>query len=240
MSTEKQDKVIRLIRKLLDLAGGNANEHEARSAAEKAHALLLEHNLDMQAVKAAGQETGDEYVKHEGYTAAKRTTQQKFILILLQKFFFVRVVRSRTQRGGPVSFFFLGTKTNVEIAQYVHDFLNLKFPELWRQYKNANHLPENAKQSYYAGLALGLEEQLTESKRKVETSRALVLVEDPALGKFVANVYPRLSTGGMTPPKLNNSAAMAAGHEEGRKLRITRGITTTSNGGPVLRIGGRK
>ena len=239
--SDNESRVLRIVRKLLDLAGNNPNEAEARSAAEKAHALLLEHNLDMQAVRASGGTGDSDYVKHTGYHARVRTPQQKFILPLLQQFFHIRVVRSRERRGGDVTFYFVGTRTNVMVAQYVHDFLNQKFPDLWRQYKAANQLPENAKQSYYAGLALGLSEQLEASKQKVESSKALVLVPDPGLVPYMQSQFGKTGRARMSRANLNDAEAMAAGREEGRNLRIHRGLESSpSSGGPTLRIGGRK
>jgi hypothetical protein len=44
---ENQKKIIERIKKLLALAANNSNESEAAAAAEKAQALLIEHNLSM-------------------------------------------------------------------------------------------------------------------------------------------------------------------------------------------------
>ena len=53
MEDTKMDAVISKVRKLLAMANGNANEHEAAVAAQKAQALLEAYNLDMAIINRA-------------------------------------------------------------------------------------------------------------------------------------------------------------------------------------------
>lgn len=56
--TPAQQDVVGKIEKLLRLAAKNPNEHEAKAAADKANAMLLEHNLTMAAVEANSGDKG--------------------------------------------------------------------------------------------------------------------------------------------------------------------------------------
>ena len=62
------DKIIDRVKKLLSLAGNNANENEALAAMEKAHAILAEHNLTMAEVGAAQDKLSEEEIRDSLHT----------------------------------------------------------------------------------------------------------------------------------------------------------------------------
>jgi hypothetical protein len=217
----ERDKVISKIRKLLALAT-SSNEHEAKLAADRASELLLRHNLTMQEIPSEERE----YV-HTGLSAARRlTSEDKHIMPLLREHFFVRPIfqRIKVQRQGKFSAWILvGERTNVEVAQYVYGFLVRKYPELWRVYQEAWRVPLRARQSYYLGLSEGISEQLSKTRMAVQTERGLVVVEDPKVLAHAEEVLGPMQNKRMATA-LEDTQALAAGLEDGRSVRISRGL----------------
>lgn len=77
--TDEQRRVLERVQKLLALSGRNTSQAEASAAAEKASALLAEHNLTMAAVGEAGAGEGGrrakEYTAGGGYEYERRLWQ---------------------------------------------------------------------------------------------------------------------------------------------------------------------
>lgn len=211
-------KLVEKISKLLALAG-SPNEHEARLAAEKANELLIRHNLSLQDVHAVGEKPG--YVKEKIIRGRNFRAEDKFIWDVLVKHFFVKLAVS------PGRATLMGTSTNVEVAKYVYDFLALKYRELWHQYADTHDAPATSKQPYYTGLTAGLNAQLSAKRKQVEESMALVVVPDAGLEDFLKENSGRGSHA-MARNNHTDWHATASGNEAGKKLSISRGLTTTA------------
>lgn len=227
------EKVIDKIKKLLSLAT-SPNEHEAARAAERAHELLVKHNLDMQQVE---NRPDPEYVKHRISERVYQRVEEKFVLQILRDHFFVHTYQSRPQGDGypyTTKIFMVGTKSNVQIAAYVHGFLISKFRELWLVYKRQNQLGENLRQSYYLGLTRGLLDKLESQKNRIQNERGLVLVKDPQLEKIIDDM--KLGKAGSTRMQIRDWV-MQDGIDDGKKIQIQRSLTEQADvGGKVLSI----
>lgn len=234
MNTEQQ-RIIDRIQKLLALAT-SPNENEARLAAERASELLLRHNLSMQQIKAQPGAELDGYVEHIAYDAPRRLTEQKYILPIIATHFFVKIVRVRRLKNGPVQFVFLGKEVNVQIATYVHDFLLSKFPELWAAYKAAHTVRGDSKSSYYTGLAAGITAQLETKRQAVQTETGLIVMDDPNIERFLAKVIPNTKTAAGWRHNVSDEDAVNAGMEHGRNLSIHRGLNAQRADGPRLAL----
>lgn len=215
------DKTILIkIQKLLSLANSD-NEHEARAAAEKANALLIKHNLTMQQAK----DVSEEYENTVLEMGQRVPVVLKYVNSIVLKHFFVELIRSRVSNKTTIAV--LGTKTNVEIAVYVHGYLCLQFEALWKSYKARTGAAANAKQSYWMGLFGGLDRQLSTQRDIVQREVGLVIVKDMGLEKFKASQFGRLTKGTSSKIDINDRSAMAAGKEDGAKLRITKAMHST-------------
>jgi len=191
-------RFIRKVEKLFALAR-SPNENEAALAMEKANELIEKYNLSFR-------DTGGE--KQFGYTVINRKRKriesyQRHICRILQDFFFVRVVMSSLydpltdQRYKSIEL--LGTKENVTIAEHCYYFLENKLFSLWNynrfKFKGSTITEKN---SYFLGLLAGFYDKLALQKesRKGETvkagSRALVIVAEKELGRYVSSRFPRL------------------------------------------------
>ena len=154
VKTERNEKMMGKIKKLLAWSG-SSNINEASSAAEKANKLLLKYNLSMSDLDKKDQKYLEEVVSSEPYLRI----HQKFVLPIIQEFFFVKpMLFLRTigftktgARKTNTDIKLIGTKENIEIAKYTYDFLCKTYKELWLIYKRANNLGENKRQHYYTG-----------------------------------------------------------------------------------------
>jgi len=219
-------KVLARIQKLLSLAGSD-NEHEAKSAMDKANELLVKHNITMQQAT----ETVD-YNRDILEESKRSSVEDKFVHSILKEFFFVKIVNRRTV-GKKVTFI-IGSETNVQVATYVHGYLKNTFKSLFSAYRKETGCPANYRQSYYMGLFNGLKEQLTKTKTNTEASVGLVLVPDQELNTYMEELFPNLKSSKNSVP-LRSGQAVSDGRAEGQRLRISRGIESRGEQGLSLR-----
>jgi hypothetical protein len=167
-------------------------------------------------------------------------------------YYFVRIVQTKKPIMDESGLFrvkteivhaFLGQTHNVTIALFVRDFLTRAFQDLWKKYQKQTGAKKGAKESFYMGLYKGLDEQLKNTQAKVEQETGLVVVPDADLDQWINDLFNgRLKS--KTPARINvqDKQAMAAGHEEGKNLRIARGLGGSSDEqkqvGQTLRIAG--
>lgn len=215
------------IQKLLSLANSD-NQHEAELASKKANELLVKHNLKMQDVESHNENYDDDVLCDK----AKKSAEDKFILSILNKFFFVQTVqdriRDRVTGRNVTRIHILGKKSNVEVATYVYQYLTRAFKTLWTQYKAEHGCPSNYKQAFYLGLHTGLCNQLEQTKKDVEQETGLVVVKDADLADFVASTLGKTRSVS-SKAAIRDRGAVQAGTEAGKNIRIRRGLDEGSS-----------
>jgi hypothetical protein len=211
------EKVLGKIRKLFALAE-SSNENESQIAMAKAMELMALHNLSMSEID----KKQIEYEKFEMESGQRVGVEDKFILPLIDKYFFVKVVYSgNREKGRKINF--VGTPQNIEIAKYVYAQLERKFYYLWNRYRDQTDAPVKAKQGFYLGLYQGMVKKLDAQKVQIKNEHGLIIVNDPNLEKAVRSHFNNL--------KKHNSRfnadenAKNAGHEAANKININPGIS---------------
>ena len=122
--------IVEKVQRLLALTK-SSNEGEARNAADAAHNLMLKYNISLQ-------EKNEERGYTTRYLGGLTGRLQKWMIELanlLSKFYFVEVIwlrnyDPRTRKDGfelEVS----GTEENVEVVEFVHEFLSRAALEAW-------------------------------------------------------------------------------------------------------------
>ncbi len=233
-ATHKPDKpdkhrhrVLQVVSKLLALAG-SPNEHEARLALTKARELLLKHNIaeaDLGGTRQFG-------VRHLGPVRGRHHHHETVIGTLLRDYFFVQVIWVHTydpRRGKAASVLEVrGTETNLQMAEYVYQYLTNTLDLLWSKYKKG--MSERLR--YFAGIVEGfrdtLQQQARAMERNQERKQALVWKGDAQLDQHVRYHHPRLEsrrTGG-TPV----TQAFRDGKREGQSLRLRKPIARSGDG----------
>ncbi len=175
----QDEALIKKIQKLMALAT-SPNENEANVAAQKAQELIAKYNIDMQQLNQ-----DFEYQWHELSVDPYYKMHQKFIVPLLEEYFFVKTL-SVSQFTGTYTVTnarqfryvlkIMGTPTNVIIADYVYHYLCEAFQKLWLVRKKKDGLNERQRQGYYNGLTKALEEKLTIVRENAVKSAAEEMV----------------------------------------------------------------
>jgi hypothetical protein len=224
----RQNPVLRRIARLLALAQ-SSNAHEAESAMKAAQRLMLQHNI-AGAVAAA----------REGYTFRQlgvpsgRVQAAEHVLAgILSRHFFVEAIWVSSflvseGRSGRV-LEICGTRSNLDVAAYVHGFLLETAERLWHAHRLARGLPGNGeRRRFRLGVMIGFSEKL---KSGAEESRreGLVWVGDPALSSYLATRYPRRSSGAGIGIRATESYEQ--GRQAGRNIVLHRPVPGSPNPG---------
>lgn len=206
---EEKSAILRKVQKLMSLSK-SSNPHEAELAMIKSQQLLLKHNLE------------NSSLHEEDKIYLKRILQQKKIsaktraIGKILETFFVNIVFRRTENF--VCLEILGSKVNLEIADYVASVLQDELENLWDQVKKLHRLKGAiAKNSFFYGIAKGYCNKVHALKQDYE-GNALMVIEKKLI-EARAIVYPRLSTNKSNARACANSAAL--GEQMGRQLNIS-------------------
>jgi hypothetical protein len=223
-----RERVLERVARLLALAE-SPNEHESRAAAAAAQRLMLKYNLET--VRAGAQQ---EYgFRHVGRVLGRTDEAHRLLAHILTEHCFVEAIwvpvwRAAEGRRG-VALELCGSAANLELAEYVHAFLEGTAERLWLDYRRAGRVRGNGpRRAYQAGVMAGFAETL---RVQGATSRAagLVWVGDRDLQRFLRRRYPRVRWtryGGS-----RRSAAWSDGCAAGRRIVVYRGIHDGPSGG---------
>ena len=119
-----------------------------------------------------------------------------------------------------------GTFENVEIAQWVHDWLLSTSESLWRDHRKHNKLKGNAaRRNFLQGVMMGFGEKLSQETIECEQT-GLVWAGDPALDQFIAHRYQRVRSGRRMT--VRTDSAWQDGRTAGRALTLRKPVTQTS------------
>ena len=229
----EDERLLRVIKKVLSLAG-SPNEHEAQAAVEKARRLLLDYNVD---VVALDRERGFGS-RCLGPIKGRRSSWELWLAMILNEFFFVEVLWTRSydtlrDRDGTILTVY-GTATNLEMAEYVYDYLSQLLTRLWPQYVQRARIRGNReRQRYFAGVLQGFHGKLAEQETRSRSGeRELVWMGDSRLAEYYRYHNPRVvtrTTGGVVA-----SDAYRDGVEEGRRVTIHQPVAAPAANGRLL------
>lgn len=241
-SPAERDKILSRVKDLLALAG-SPNEHEAANAMRLAHKYLLKYNLDLAQLDA---DSSYEF-RHLGKSSPRIQEYEYTLSNILQSHFFVLVLwissfDARRNKAGRV-LQIAGTPENLEMAEYVYDYVMRLGESLWEERKRSARRervpgrpgagPRGTKFQYLAGLFRGFEDKLAAGQQNLEEEHGLVWLGDPELKGYFDYLHPRTSSISYTG--VSRSDQYRAGVEDGRDIHIRRGISQSrGNRGRML------
>lgn len=215
----KVQKVLDKVKKLFSLAS-STNSHEAELATLKANQLLIKYNLE--GLSSREYVDDEEFFVKRVIEAKRSNTKIQAIYEILSEFF-VQPVFNKGK--GVVYLEVMGSKVNVELADYVVKFLFNEFSSLYKKAQKEN--PElkgaTSKNSFYRGLAKGFVFKLRTERIKSTDEKSLVLL-GKSLEKGVRTVYQRLSSTSCSTHK-NDKNASVLGVKAGRNLSLRPGVS---------------
>lgn len=217
------EKIIEKVKKLLALSA-SPNIHEAQLATIKANEILLRYNLEKNSLLPSQDEFGgDLYLKR--VLEAKRVNAKLGSISRILRTFLVETVFNHGNEG--VYLEVVGSRSNVEIAEYVANFLNMEFENLWKAHKK-NH-PElrgvRSKNSFFRGIAQGYQDKVNSSRQGLQRSQETGLVcLEKQLKYQVKRIYVRLSHSTSLGGTCESSKNL--GNKVGQSLSIKRALNS--------------
>jgi hypothetical protein len=225
------DKLIEKIQKLLALAeGNNDSQAQAEAAMAKAIELATEHNIELAQVRLHGKVEEEAFEKQSVEMGNRLPITHDLVASILVKFFEVNMVTTGGRSYGRY-IYFIGQKTKIEFAKFVHKYLTDTFMNLWRSYyaRNPHLTVKAARQSYLLGLYQGLYGKLKAAKAAAEStlqgdvkaSYGLMVVSDEQKRKDAMNgFFSKLKDSKGKDYSDIDSRVRADGYEEGQKISV--------------------
>jgi hypothetical protein len=234
-ASREEQSALEKIARLLTLAS-SPNEHEAQAAMAAAQRLMLKYNLDVSAKTAAR----DYCFRHVGKPSGRIFEAPRILALILSEHFFVETIwvpvwrPLEGKRGSVIEV--CGTRANVELADYVHDFLTHTSERLWREHKRAHAIAGNRdRRAFLAGVMAGFRNKL-KSQTKEHREHGLVWRGDAELSAYLKQRHPRSHWTRYASSQ--HQAAHAEGQRAGSKIVLHRGLgSKTENRGRLLGSG---
>jgi hypothetical protein len=194
----------------------------------KAHEFLLKHNLSL-----LDMQTEWNYIYKQIGEVERRNPIKSIISAIISKFFFVEAIwtfgydQHRNRSGQVLEIY--GTPENVEMAEYVYDYLQNISELLWAEYKKREKISGNRhRRTFIYGLLDGFYNKL-DSRFIENQSKKLVWKGDPRLKEFYRRRNPRIAR---SSSRYSHSCqdTYDSGMTQGKNLVIHKGIHEKGNG----------
>jgi predicted SprT family Zn-dependent metalloprotease len=231
----EEEKLLRRVEKLLSLAA-SGNENEASLAMQRARELCARHHLESLAARKK-QDYTYVVIHHRKKQIA---TWQWSIFNILNEYFFVSCISRNLYDAKDLTHYrvvdIMGTRENVQMAEYAYWFLFQQLPLLFDQFrKGKGAQPRNARNSFYMGVLRGFAEKLKKQQQElvlnteVRNQTALVRVAEAELENFVRVRFPSI-IGGSGRSVSVSEEAYNSGKDRGRELTLHRGLHQQHSG----------
>ncbi len=241
--SEEQERLLRKVEKLLSLAS-SSETHEATLAMERARELILRYELERH---LSQRESSYTYVLIEHRKKQISSVQAAIASILCTHFFVDCVTRNLFDAKDQCSYKVLelvGTRENVQMAEYVYWFLWNQLPLLWEKHRSTRtqargKLPQR---SFYLGVLNGFRQKLTWQKEELHTRSqtwglqlsaqqclSMEARSQRALQAFLRQRYPFLERRSRQGSQITRDD-YASGQAKGRELTLHRGLHQEQRG----------
>jgi hypothetical protein len=174
-TTENQisDSLVEKVKGLLRLANSD-NQHEAELAMQRAKSLCVKYDLDLAELQtnAFDKKANEEPItQNPNFELGKRMPiSQTLVTRILENFFNVEILYGGRRSYGR-HLVIIGRKKDIEVAEYLNNYLNEEFLRLWRKFYSENEaagVTLNDRMGFLHGLAAGLTDKLQESQKETE------------------------------------------------------------------------
>ncbi len=228
------DRVVAKIRKLLALAD-SPNQHEAENAASLAQKLMLRFNIEVDALE----QTPDFAFRQLGLPAGRVFEYQRRVAVILGEHFFVEAIwvpAYRPHEGTRGSVLEIcGSRPNLAMAAYVHDFLHATAERLWKAYRRDRAVRSNRdRRAFLAGVMEGFEAKL-DAQRTTFQREGLVWVPHAELGRYFRRRHPYVRS--VRGAGTRRGDAYAEGQRAGAEIVLSRPVEKGSSGGSPRALG---
>lgn len=212
-------KIIERIKKLLRMKnGGTAAEIE--TALFLAQQIAHKHGIDIKSINE--NELEREPITHENINELSRIQLEcKYAALILQEHFNVKVFVQKF--FDLTKLVFIGTKTDIEIARYIYNFLVRHFRREWKLKKGRLR----NRQAFLFGMFCGLNNKLNSLKPKIEQQEGIILSGDKLRrNDYMLKIFGETKSESVRPDRFANAAA-DAGYKAGKETNIRTGLNAT-------------
>jgi hypothetical protein len=223
------ERIVARIRKLLALAA-SPNQHEAEAAMNRAHELMLRHNID--SIDAEHEFE----VRCLGEPRQRGNSVEAEIIGLVAQFFFVEVIYIQVYQPRDATYAHVyelcGTRANLDMACHVYEFLLATAERLWREHRAAVPTSTGRERvAFQTGVIRGFRDKLTLERFALERGEGLVWVGNSRLDAFYRRRHPRIVR---RRHSIRIGAAHRAGIAAGGNIVLHRPVTSHGERGRLL------
>lgn len=226
------------IAKMLSLGDqekSKTTQAEAEVALSRAQELMVRYNITREQAMNAKTVIEEEWVLKVVLATRSRPLEILYIMPIITGHFLVEMFETRTlptsQFTWARSYSIYGRASNVDVAEYILNYLRPVFRELWGAYRKellaagwASHqISRREIRTYFRGLASGLSVRLRKERDRFEESTTTALVRIAEDVRAKANEEFKLGTI-KTKGEGGSSTSFSRGYDDARKVSLHRGI----------------
>jgi len=216
----QNNEVIEKIKKLLRMKNGGT-QGEIENALYLAKKLADKHNIDLNSVDEGDQR---EPITHRqsGDPKSRLQSEVKYSAVIVQQFFNVKSISSGFRKQAIV---FIGTRTDIDIAQYVFDFLITHFRHEWKTKRGRLR----SRQSFMYGMYVGICYKLNQANHLLGEKEGLILSNrNSEIEDYKNERFNNLKNESVVP-KNEAKTAMSRGFASGFNTNIRQGLNSEQN-----------
>jgi len=229
----KKEQVTKKLLKLIAL-GKSTNEAEAALAMEMARDISMKYLIDLSSLEGKGEDHDGSFERRFWESAI--TEDANVVFSILRDFFVVDTVLGsedvEDERGFKYranGFWFIGRKVNLDIADYVFDFLVEEIDRRWKVERKIAKKDGHSLnyRSFCWGVHEGIKTKLKESESKdtkQSTQYSLMIVSEKKLVEdFKHQQFPNLTRSRSRRTALD-SKSYSTGVFNGKQININKGV----------------
>jgi hypothetical protein len=218
----EKEKAIDKIKKLLRMKRGGTTS-EVETALQLAQKIAAEHDIDINSIDPNDESKREPITHLETVGLSRMQIERKYAAMIIDRFFKVKAFGNK-KYGATASWrvktewtiTFVGTKTNIEIAKYVYNFLVKHFQREW----NTKRGRLRNRQAFMYGMYQGLFIKLA----KLEPiHKAGLILRGGEIEKYMNDNFGETQSTKITPQS-NSDKAQAAGYIAGKNTEIRKAV----------------
>ncbi len=213
---ESQERAIRVVKRLFNLADSTHSQAEAESAVINARKILEKYNLSLSDTQI---ENEDEFLCSSAEIDLQSQRIATWIKILCSAIingFGIQIIQRRTQK---ISLLFVGVEPDLSISLETFNYI---FNHL-QKIKGLGRASGDYRNGFCQAIFLRLQKHKEEqSQENVKHENTLMLVKDKVIDKYLNNYFNNAKLGKARKPKFYANEAYYKGYEDGMLLSINR------------------
>ncbi len=215
-----KDSIIEKIKKLLRMKRGGTPA-EIETALSLVQKIAAQNNIDINSIDE--NETAKEPITHiSSYNLSRLQMECRYSALVINRFFNVTTF---VQRGIKHKIIFVGNKTNLEIADYVYNFLIKHLRYQW----NNNRGKLRNRQAFMYGIYQGLFAKLYSEEKRIEQTEGIVMIGNQvAIKNYIENNFGELTSSSAKPDK-DSLTASYRGYLIGKNINIRKGLNINAD-----------